>query len=118
MRRIRINNFYDELTFTNTDNNTKCIENNLNDIKAFSISNEIDRLKVKCFISKMIMFLLEIIDIAAILGVLFLDDISTLLITVFIINIVVGIVFSIIPDFELELYNKEKEYNNIKRVIY
>lgn len=115
MNRIKINDFYTELFDENYhDEEITDIENNLSNIKEFYLSTEISKLKTKYFIMKLIMILLEVIDVLVIGSIFFMDNITDLLIIVFILNIIVGIVFIITPDFKIELEEKE---NEIKRVI-
>ena len=115
MERIRINDFYTELfSKENSNQEIDYIENNLSDIKRFCITNEISKLKIKYFIMRLIMILLEIIDVLVIGSLLFLDDINELLVITFILNIIVGIVFVVSPDIKLEIDNKEEE---LRRVI-
>ena len=110
MKKIRINDFYSKIDYNDevSDKEIEIIENNLSNIKEISLSNETNSLKIKCFISKIIMYLLELIDILLVFSIIFMDNINILVISVFILNIIVGIVFVITPDYKEELDNKER----------
>ena len=113
MRRIRINDFYEELSDDNSVE-VKSTINNLNDIKRICLNNQINQIKLKYILSKLIMYLLELIDVLMIFNLILSDkNRKGLLILVIVLNIVIGIFFIITPDYKFELVKKEKELNNI-----
>ena len=73
MKKIRINDFYQEIEDEVITYDLNQYKDNILDIKKFYLHNLLSKTKIKYFITKLITFLVEIIDVLVLSYVLILD---------------------------------------------